>query len=76
MKDKRVTVKGQTHVAMDRWLSVDEIANYIGVSRDTIYSWLSEKRMPSHKVGKLWKFKLTQVDKWVESGKAAGKTGK
>ena len=60
----------------DRWLSVEEIAEHLGVSRDTVYTWVNEKDMPAHKVGKLWKFKLTQVDKWVESGKAAGTTGK
>ena len=52
----------------DRWLSVDEIAKYLGVSRDTIYKWLSQKDIPAHKVGRLWKFKKDEVDTWVRSG--------
>ena len=55
----------------DRWLSVDEIAEYLGVSRDTIYNWINGKKMPAHKIGKLWKFKVSEVDGWAKSGKAA-----
>jgi excisionase family DNA binding protein len=51
----------------DRWLSVDEIAEYLGVSRDTVYSWLSNKSMPGHRVGRLWKFKRPEVDQWVRA---------
>ena len=52
----------------DRWLSVDEIAEYLGVSRDTVYNWISERGMPGRKVGRFWKFKRSAVDAWVESG--------
>lgn len=55
----------------DRWLSVAEIAKYLGVSRDTVYTWASQDKMPAHKVGRLWKFRFSQIDKWVESGKAS-----
>lgn len=58
----------------DRWLSVDEIGDYLGVKRDTVYKWISEKNMPAHKVGRLWKFKKQQVDAWVEDGGAASNT--
>lgn len=55
----------------DRWLSVDEIAEYLGVKRDTIYSWVNEKKMPAHKVGRLWKFKKAFIDEWIKSGGAS-----
>lgn len=55
----------------DRWLSVDEVSDYLGVKRDTIYKWISRKHMPAHKVGSLWKFKRDEVDDWVRSGGAA-----
>lgn len=54
----------------NRWLSVDEIGNYLGIKRDTVYKGISEKDMPAHKVGRLWKFKKDEVDKWVREGKA------
>lgn len=55
----------------DRWLSVDDIAAYLGVKRDTIYDWIERRNMPAHKVGRLWKFKKNEVDEWVRSGGAS-----
>jgi excisionase family DNA binding protein len=52
----------------DRWLSVDEIGEYLGVKRDTIYKWIGGKGMPAHKIGRLWKFKKGDVDEWVRKG--------
>lgn len=49
----------------DRWLSVDEIANHLGIKRDTVYKWISERQMPGHKIGRLWKFNKQEVDEWV-----------
>jgi len=57
----------------DRWLSVDEIAAYLGIKRDTVYKWIADKRMPAHKVGRLWKFRKEEVDDWVRQDKAADK---
>ena len=54
----------------DRWLSVDEIAAYLGIKRKTIYTWLSNKNMPAHKVGRLWKCRKHEIDHWIESGGA------
>ena len=55
----------------NRWLSVDEIADYLGVAKDTIYAWVTGKGMPGHKVGRFWKFKKEDVDSWVREGGAA-----
>jgi excisionase family DNA binding protein len=55
----------------DRWLSVDEIAAYLGIKRDTIYKWIADKQMPAYKVGRLWKFRKEEVDDWVRQDKAA-----
>ncbi len=54
----------------DRWLSVDEIAVYLGIKRDTVYKWIGDKNMPAHRVGRLWKFRKEEVDEWVKSGGA------
>lgn len=54
----------------NRWLSVDEICKYLGVSNDTIYKWIKEKGMPANRVGRLWKFKIADVDEWVRKGGA------
>ena len=54
-----------------RWLSVDEIAAYLGVGRETIYSWIDKRDLPAHRVGRFWKFQKEDVDNWIKSGKAA-----
>ncbi len=54
----------------DRWLSVDEIAVYLGITRDTIYRWIDSKNIPVHRLGRRWKFRKEEVDEWVRSGGA------
>ena len=51
----------------DRYLSVAEICTYLGIKRDTVYKWISEKKLPAHRIGKLWKFKISEVDEWVRN---------
>jgi len=58
----------------ERWLSVDEIAAHMGVNPETVYKWIERKKLPAHKMGRLWKFKASQVDEWVQTGKAAERT--
>ena len=60
----------------DRWLSVDDIASHLGIKRETLYKWLSEKNIPAHKVGRLWKFRNEEIDEWVKSGDADGRKRK
>ena len=53
------------------WLSADDIAEHLGVTKDTIYAWISDNGMPAHKVGRLWKFQASEVDDWVRRGDSA-----
>jgi excisionase family DNA binding protein len=57
-------------VSDERWLSLEEIAAYLGIKRDTVYKWINRKNMPAHKVGSLWKFRRDEVDEWVRSGES------
>lgn len=59
------------------WSSVDEVAKHLSVAKDSIYRWIENKSLPAHKVGRLWKFKLSEVDDWVREGGAdADKKGR
>lgn len=58
----------QDAIMRDRWLSVDDICRYLGVKRDSVYNWINDKKMPAHKVGRLWKFKKDEIDGWVRKG--------
>ena len=51
----------------DRYLSVAEICTYLGIKRDNVYKWIDKKGLPAHRVGKFWKFKISEVDEWVKS---------
>jgi excisionase family DNA binding protein len=67
-------VTGRENLFMaERWLSVEEIAAHLGVNRDTIYKWIDRKKMPAHKVGRLWKFLASEIDAWVKKGAAGQK---
>ena len=54
----------------NRWLFVEEIATYPGVSRETVCTWVNTKDMIGHRIGRLWKFKTDEVDEWVRRGGA------
>ena len=55
---------------IERWLGIEEIAQHIGVAPVTIYRWLEKQKIPAHRVGKLWKFKASEVDSWIHDGGA------
>jgi excisionase family DNA binding protein len=61
--------RGRTNVA-EPWLSADDIAAHLGVTKDTVYTWIAEKAMPAHKIGRLWKFQASEIDDWVRGGGA------
>ena len=47
------------------WVSVEEVAKHLGVAKDTVYRWIDSRGLPAHRIGRLWKFKLSDVDAWV-----------
>lgn len=53
------------------WLSVEQIASHLGVSKETIYRWLDRQKIPASRVGKLWRFRASDVDEWVLRGGAS-----
>ena len=61
------------YITTEKWSSLEEIAEHLGVSKDTIYRWIATRQMPAHKIGKLWKFKISEIDDWVIKGEAADK---
>jgi excisionase family DNA binding protein len=55
----------------ERWLSLEEISKHVGCSKDTIRTWIKKGAIPYHKVGRLYKFRASEVDFWIESGASA-----
>lgn len=47
---------------------VDGVASRLSAAKDSVYRWSELKGLPSHRIGRLWKFKLSEVDEWVRGG--------
>jgi len=56
----------------ENYISIDEAAEYLGIKTVTLRNWIKkDEHIPAHKIGKLWKFKRSELDEWVNSGKSA-----
>lgn len=56
----------------DNYISIDEAAEYLGIKTVTLRNWIKkDEKLPAHKIGKLWKFKRSELDEWVRSGESA-----
>jgi len=54
----------------DKWIGLEEAAEYLGIKPVTLRKWIKEdKEVPAHKIGRLWKFKCSELDEWVKNGK-------
>ncbi len=48
----------------DKIMTLEEVAEYLRVKPQTIYTWAQEKKIPAAKLGKEWRFKKSIIDKW------------
>lgn len=64
-------VKNMNDNFVEKWIGIEEAANHLGVTKDTIRNWIKKTDIPAHKIGKLWKFRRSELDAWVISGKSA-----
>jgi excisionase family DNA binding protein len=55
----------------ENWIGIEDAAKHLGVTKDTVRAWIKKTDIPARKIGKLWKFKLSGLDEWVNSGKSA-----
>lgn len=62
-------------MSTEPWVGVEEIATHLGVAKDSVYRWIEGKSLPAHRIGRLWKFKVSEVDEWVRVGGAAPRDG-
>ena len=55
--------------ATEKWVNIEDVADHLSISLDTARTWLKDGKLPSYKVGKRYKFKLSEIDSWVFAGK-------
>ncbi len=54
----------------ESWATLAQVAEHLQVSQDTVHRWRETKSLPAHRVGRIWRFKLTEVDDWMRAGGA------
>lgn len=54
--------------ADEPWVGIAEVAAHLQVAKDTVYRWVNTHGLPAHRVGRLFRFRLSEVDEWVTAG--------
>ncbi|MHB1347346.1 MAG: helix-turn-helix domain-containing protein [Candidatus Humimicrobiaceae bacterium] len=52
---------------MDKWLTLEQITEYLQMSTSSIYKMAQAGKIPSYKVCRQWRFKKEEIDRWVEN---------
>lgn len=69
MDNPNPSIKHRPIIDMKRLLSINELAEYLGISKNTIYAWTSQKKINFIKCGRLVKFDVADIDKWIQDHK-------
>jgi excisionase family DNA binding protein len=52
---------------MDDIMTIEEVAKYLKLKPQTIYTWAQNQKIPAVKLGKEWRFRKSVIDKWFNS---------
>lgn len=50
----------------ERWVTTKDACEHLGVSRQTLLQWVLKLNLPAHKIGYSWRFKISEINEWVE----------
>ncbi|MBW6512050.1 MAG: helix-turn-helix domain-containing protein [Desulfuromonadaceae bacterium] len=50
---------------IDKWLTIDELAGYIKMSRTKLYGMAQRGEVPASKIGTQWRFDRDRIDVWM-----------
>ena len=54
---------------VEKWVNLEDVAEHLSISRDTVRTWIKEGKLPVYRAGKMYKFKISEVDEWVRTGR-------
>lgn len=57
------------NMQVEKWVNLEDVAEHLSLSQDTVRTWIKEGNLPAYKAGKRYKFKISEVDEWVRNGK-------
>ena len=55
--------------AAEKWVNLEDIAEHLSVSADTVRTWIKNGKLPVYRAGKRYKFKISEFDEWVSQGR-------
>ncbi len=55
----------------NKWMTMEEICEYLKVRRETVLKWIKNNNLPAHKAGRLWRFDITEIDDWIKLDQSA-----
>lgn len=61
--------KEYEEMQVEKWVNLEDVAEHLSLSQDTVRTWIKEGKLPAYKAGKRYKFKITEVDEWVRTGR-------
>ena len=60
--------KEYEEMQVEKWVNLEDVAEHLSLSQDTVRTWIKEGKLPAYKAGKRYKFKISEVDEWVRTG--------
>ncbi len=58
--------KQEYSLSRDEIMTLEEVADYLRLRPQTIYSWAQEGKIPAAKLGNQWRFKKSVIDRWFD----------
>jgi excisionase family DNA binding protein len=55
----------------DKWLTIDELADYLNMGRTKLYRMAQKADIPASKIGNQWRFDREEIDEWMKSQRPA-----
>ena len=65
--------KEYEEMQLEKWVNLEDVAEHLSLSQDTVRTWIKEGKLPAYKAGKRYKFKISEVDEWVRTGRIKDK---
>ena len=61
--------KEYEEMQVEKWVNLEDVAEHLSLSQDAVRTWIKEGKLPAYKAGKRYKFKISEVDEWVRTGR-------
>ena len=69
MSNEIENITSTAETSPEKWVNLEDIAEHLSVSTDTVRNWIKDGKLPFYRAGKRYKFKISEVDEWLRGGK-------